>query len=47
MKKLLILFIIAGFLSSSCSVGWSGKFHKENWGTPKPKKAKKGKNYNR
>jgi len=43
MKKALILFVFIGFLSS-CSVGWGGKFHKENWGSPSPKKGQKGRN---
>ena len=44
MKKLLILIISLGFILSSCG-GWAGKFHNENWGHPKPKKAKKGHNH--
>ena len=43
MKKALLFIVFIGFMSS-CSVGWGGKFHKENWGGHKAKKGVKGRN---
>lgn len=47
MKRILSILLLIVFVAgtSACSVGFKRKFHKENWGMPKPKKNKKGKNH--